>query len=200
MQSLVNKIALWVLGIIVGIVIALLFKWAKQRDTISSYENLIRAEQLKSKIWKDHAERWHIKAEAAEVNSNRALKYLAQYDSQLKGLHDEIAGVNKNLKNLESYSKIASETGIEFKSPGKDTMVGGIPARVYNFNNRWFDVKSVITDSMDCTINSVDTTIQAAYWHRRWLLAKKKYDFEQVSKNPYTKIVYSKNLIVKKRK
>lgn len=202
------------LGIIVALTLAcavLAGKCTNLQDQATSYEGLYRLQTQKSKVWKTESGKWRNKAEAASVSSGTLKDLVNNNNAEFKNLHKRFEGLNKKLNNLSSAVTTSSVTNTTFNARLTDTVYVNIvnrdtvrmPAKKFE----WADTSGfnkfngiIVDDKITGSFESIDSLETVTYWERKWALGKKRYFTEIESKNPNTKVVYNKSVVVKPRR
>lgn len=203
MKGLFVKWGFRALVVLVFLGIAFMLGRKTIADEKESYENIIRNEQFKAKVWKDNAEHWHLKTEAAEVTSRQALKHLSKYDAQFASLQTSFESVNKNLRNLQAAAWTGSTSTYNITTTLRDTVFSdSVRGRVFDVldTSGWCTGTGFVRDdklNLDLvTRDSVDI----AFTRKRRLFRRSLYFAELKSKNPHTRITYSRAVVVNKKR
>jgi hypothetical protein len=190
-----------------GIVWTLYGRLQDERSERVSYENLLRSESAKAKVWKDEYGQWRYRAETAEIRSSEALKTLSRTDARFKSIQEDFELVKKNLKNLESASFTGTRSGYQVSTSSSDTIfvIAGDTSKARYFMYRdtagWFSTEGVMLENgmvpvlkFQCRDSLVTVVTKKRRWFRRPL-----FEQEIKSMNPHTHVGYSKSVIVKRR-
>jgi hypothetical protein len=188
---------LLIAGLMLGRILILEGKVEKGKE----YEGLYKSSAVEAKVWKDKHDQWHSKAQELAV-SNSTLKQMSRQDPDLIRLLLEVKDIKKNLSNLQSFNSVGTHTETRFNVRMKDTTIAtGGKAKFFDYETKWDKYKGmIIGDSAFLQRDGRDSLAIAAYWTRKWFLAKKKYFSEVISANPDTKITYNRSLIVKRKR
>jgi hypothetical protein len=129
---------------------------------------------------------------------------LEQYNVELAKTVKEL-GIK--ISRIEAASEQATSTEVSVITPVKDTtiIVREIPvlAKAFDWRDQWVSISGIINnDSVSCRVTSVDTLdqiihrIPKKFWFIKW--GTKAIRQEIVSKNPHTRMIYTKYLELKK--
>lgn len=198
---------LLLLSVVCGLAWILYDRLQDERSERISYENLLRSETAKSKVWKDEYGQWRHRAETAEIRSSEALKTLSKTDVRFKSIQEDFELVKKNLKNLESASFTGTRSSYQVSTSSSDTIfvMAGDTSKARYFMYRdtagWFSTEGVMLANgmvpvlrFQCRDSLVTVVTKKRRWFRRPL-----FEQEIKSMNPYTRVGYSKSVIVKRR-
>lgn len=130
-----------------------------------------------------------------------------KYNAGLAATVDEL---NLKVKRLQSVTSVATSTEIEFVTtikdslvylPGKDSIV---EMKCLEYKNAYVDFSGCfVEDTFNARIIIPDTLIHIAHRVPKniWFIkfGTKSINLEVLSKNPYTKIAYAKNIQFQKR-
>lgn len=130
--------------------------------------------------WQGKDSTWHSKAESVQVRDPELV-------AELSKLSERVVGLDKNLKNLTSYSKVGTETIIHATVVKKDSVI---------FYNTKYDTLIVTMhgDSADIFEKHIVNLTEVEFWDRSWLFGKKKYFKEFISEDPNTKVFVNKSI------
>ena len=208
-----NRFTIGIIAVLTLLLIVFYGRIASLRDRASNYEALYKQSQKKAKVWQDKAGNWRSRAETADI-SVRTLKDLVKNgDKRFVDLSKSFEGLNKNLKNLQNLTNTNTNSIVNFTTNLRDTTIvvvqgntsDSIPVVVQVFE--WKDSLGYSTFSgqinngeITGAMSITDSLDMVTYWKRPWLLGKKKYFTEIRSKNPATRIIYNKSIVVKPKR
>jgi hypothetical protein len=140
------------------------------------------------------------------IENNKVLKVLAKSDSTIIQLKSEVTGLKKDMRNLSSANVIGSTTTITTQGDLRDSM-----AVLHDTLKVLYQKLDKVTPWMKKHIEIVngkltekekiyDTIMVAAYLEKRWFLGKGHLKVEAFSRNPDSKVVIDKSIIVKRNK
>jgi hypothetical protein len=111
-------------------------------------------------------------------------------------------------KRVESYSEVTVTSGKEITVPAKDSTTKKndsiIPGKYFAYADNWYNVQGwIIQDTMNLKISSTDTIIQVVSRGGRlnpwlWIFSRRQLTQTIQSRNPDSKIVYSRFIKIKK--
>ena len=207
-----NRIVFVIIIILVVILCFLGMKLTSMSSDLEASTLLLNDSKREVKVWQDKEGQWRSRTEAADVSA-KTLDELIENSKQLQDIQKQFSGLKKSLKNLQNLTNLNTRSLISFETTLSDTTIlihqrenndsMSIPARVFqwadsaNFNNF---TGLIIGDHVSGTLSVTDSLDMVTYWERSWFLGKKKYFTEIVSKNPSTKIIYNKSIVVKAKR
>ena len=133
-----------------------------------------------------------------------------EFEKYNADLSETVNKLNLKVKRLQSVTSVATSTEIEFKTvlkdsliylPGKDSL---IEMQCLEYKNAYVDFSGCfVQDTFNASIIIPDTLIHIAHRVPKniWFIkfGTKSINLEILSKNPYTKIAYAKNIQFQKR-
>lgn len=181
------------------------------------FESMYNASVKENKVWKDEAGQWRNKAVLAQASASTLKDLAKEKDPMVTKILEEFASVKRNLKNLQSFTELQSQSISELKGAVRDTsykVIKGrdtvfVTARKITAKNEWnnYDI-TIVGDSADIKREGREEFDMAVYWERLtkkgnktiWPFGKKEWSSEVVSKNPETKISKQNSLLVGKKR
>ena len=208
MTYIYKKVIAWtVLAIItIGTILFFSIKGCSHNNSEKlDYKSLYHQEQSESKTWKDNAQRWHHESAVANVSNAATLATLSENSKEYQKLRQDFTVLKSNLKNLKGYSNTGISTLEVFSAPIHDTITLDTTHKIKTFKyfdpGGWYRATGLISnDSIHLSISSRDSITTVVYWKRKWFLARKNYKQEIISHNPNSEILFSKSLIVEKKR
>lgn len=124
---------------------------------------------------------------------------------EVKAIYPEIMAELKNLKipaaRVENYSETIIHHDKQIITPLRDsTIYDTVPVKVFNYQDEFYKVSGIATaDIQQVYIESTDSLIQVVYRGERykpwlWIFSKRKLQQTILSKNPNSKVIYSKQI------
>ena len=201
----------WISIILVSIILllgAFIIGHRSNVNQVSSYENLLRVEKQKSKVWQDESGRWHSKAETAQLKSTEALCYLAKYDLRFANLSKDFDGVRKDLKNIQYAGFTGTQSDYTIRTSSKDTMIvlnqDTTHGMYFDYLDPegWFLANGFVLKNGNIPFLhfSCRDSLTTVITKKRRLFRKAILNQEIKSSNPYTKITYNQSVFIAKRK
>ena len=175
----------------------------KFKDQAESLGNYHSNQQDSLKTSKNDKNQWE-----AVTNANLMTAATVQRLAEAQGFWiNDVKGVKKNMKNLESAQATQLSVGINTKVPTIETL-GDSTRKTIRFKvERIYDdknfTKAYISTNQDSGTLDLDIAVsvkQAVYWDRKWFLGKKKYYSKVISENPDVKINAHESITVTKKK
>lgn len=128
-------------------------------------------------------------------------EYRERHEQDLK----RIRSLDIRLRRVESVSKTATKSEVEFVAPRCDTVILHDTISLFRWNDAWTHVEGIIRgEEVECKVESVDTLYQVIHRvpHRFWFIryGTKAIRQEIVSSNPHTRIVYAEYIELPKRR
>lgn len=128
-------------------------------------------------------------------------EYRERHEQDLK----RIRSLDIRLRRIESVSKTATKSEVEFVVPRCDTVILHDTLSLFRWNDAWTQVEGAIRgEEVECKIESVDTLHQVIHRvpHKFWFIryGTKAIRQEIISSNPHTKIVYTEYIELPKRR
>ena len=128
-------------------------------------------------------------------------EYRERHEQDLK----RIRSLDIRLRRVESVSKTATKSEVEFVVPRCDTVILHDTLSLFRWNDAWTQVEGAIRgEEVECKIESVDTLHQVIHRvpHKFWFIryGTKAIRQEIISSNPHTKIVYTEYIELPKRR
>lgn len=165
------------------------------RSDIESYEALAKLERDSAKLWRDDAGRSRATAEVAVANLD-AVKHV--YGKDITALADDIKGLKKNLRNLESYTVTNLVTRGEISTGLRDTtIINNVPSKTFGYHDEWINMSAVITDSVKLKYQVRDSLQFVYYYENRGLFKKPALVIDAISHNPNATITGIKSIRIK---
>lgn len=120
---------------------------------------------------------------------------------------DQIEGLKKNLRNLESTFRAESSINYqELKLALKDTTIiidrktEPIAAQTFSWHDQWNSISGII--AQDTIMPQIDIQVPltgAVTWDRTWFLGKKHYEFQITSENDAVTFTGLQSINVRKK-
>ena len=128
-------------------------------------------------------------------------EYRERHEQDLK----RIRSLDIRLRRIESVSKTATKSEVEFVAPRCDTVILHDTLSLFRWNDAWTNVEGIIRgEEVECKVESVDTLHQVIHRvpHKFWFIryGTKAIRQEIVSSNPHTRIVYAEYIELPKRR
>ncbi len=128
---------------------------------------------------------------------------------ELKQLFPEVIKELKNLKvparRVENYSQTVIQHDKEIVTRLRDSVLyDTVKARIFNYQDEYYRVSGVaMADTQKVHIESTDSLIQTVYRGERykpwlWIFSRRKLQQSILSKNPNSKIIYSRQISISK--
>lgn len=128
---------------------------------------------------------------------------------ELRQLYPEIIAEIKNLKvqakHVENYSETVIHHEKEIVTKLRDSLLfDTVPVKVFNYADEFYNVTGIATaDTQRVHIESTDSLIQVVYRGERhkpwlWIFSRRKLQQSILSKNPNSKIIYSRTIKIEK--
>lgn len=149
--------------------------------------------------WKDESGNWRAKARTA-TGTIETLRVTHQ--NRLDSISKEY---EIKISDLKSSTSIGTQTEIDVNIPlqvnmAKDSMPPNTPKKIerpFDIKNKWYHINGVVkVNSIDLSINVLDSISFIAFWERDKLFSKKELKVEAKSYNPYTQINFVENIQV----
>lgn len=179
-------------------------------DNLETFKGLYQAEKKQNVIYKDESNKWHNTSQVLEMEVKNLRQALREGDSTIIKLLAENSQIRKSLRNLNSYSQITTKNTTEFTAPLRDTIIKKDTihhyARTFYWYNKFYEVSGIITkDSISPIITTYDSLSIVGWWERMkkiWFIkyGKKENFIDVKSNNPDTKIVYNRNIFIKRKR
>jgi len=129
--------------------------------------------------------------------------------NELKQLYPEIMAELKNLKvagkRVDNYSETVIHHEKEIVTRLRDSLIyDTVPVRIFNYQDEFYRVNGIaFADTQKVHIESTDSLIQVVYRGERykpwlWIFSRRKLQQSIVSKNPNSRIVYSRQIKIEK--
>lgn len=156
----------------------------------TSLQNIAGEETKKAKFWEDEAGKAHARVKVVETNLETAKQMLP---GELESLRTEISGLKRNLKNLESYTKITTTSSGEITVVPRDTVFlrdsTWIKGKHFTYSDKWIGIRGSIVDSrLNLSYRYRDSLVFATYWRNEGLFRKRVLTLDAVSFNPNSQI------------
>jgi len=120
-------------------------------------------------------------------------------------LVDAINDLKVKIKRVNSVSSTVVESEKHIETIVKDSIINDtVIAKVFNYKDDFYKIKGVsINDIQTVDIQSIDSIIQVVYKGKRkrpylWFFSKRQLEQVISSKNPNSKITYSKYIKITK--
>ena len=181
-------------------VVAILFvgKYLKEQAERQRMENNLAASNKQIEYYRTENGLLAAKTDALQLHYN-----------EVKQLYPEIMAELKNLKipasRVENYSETVIHQDKEIVTKLRDSLLyDTIPVRVFNYQDQFYKVSGLaIADTQKVHIESTDSLIQVVYRGERykpwlWIFSRRKLQQSIVSKNPNSKIIYSRQIKIEK--
>ncbi len=146
--------------------------------------------------------KWRLEESAASV---AALQLeLGEYRTQCARDAERIRELGIRLRRVESVSKLATQSNVEFSTSLRDTILLRDTVSIFRWSDDWVRVDAMIDSGVaKCRIESVDTLRQIVHRvPRKFLFIRygtKAIRQEITSSNPHSKIVYAEYIELPKR-
>jgi hypothetical protein len=112
-----------------------------------------------------------------------------------------LEGIRKDLKNLQSATRIESVVRDSVSVVFRDTIIQNVPAKSFKYFDEYAKISGYATSENLHISYQIETPLRVAiYWKRKWFLGKKEYKAEAVSPNPNFIINQIEAVSVKKGK
>jgi len=141
------------------------------------------------------------------VGKNSVLAFrLSEFKSSFSGLSDEIQDLKLKVNRISSVSNTVIQSEKHITTRIKDSLINDtVIAKIFNYKDSFYNIKGVaIGDIQKVSVQSKDSILQVVYKGKRrkpylWFLSKRQLEQVITSKNPNSKITYSKFIkIIKK--
>jgi hypothetical protein len=153
------------------------------------------------KQYRDEAGKQHTIIQASRAGNDALKLALRSGDSLLLEIKKDVKGLKRNLKNLESATKVRTVVTNVVNTHSTDTVYkGDTAARYYDLNDFPHRYGFAITynDSINVEVMTPADLTVVNYWKRKWFLGAKKWECHVITDNPYVDVVGVKSIVKRK--
>ena len=140
------------------------------------------------------------------VGKNSVLIFrLSEFKSSFSEITEQIEDLKIKVNRIQSVSNTVIRSEKHITTSLKDSTINDtVTAKIFKYNDNFYNIQGIaIGDTQNVSIQSTDSLLQVVYKGKRkkpylWFLSKRQLEQVITSKNPNSKIVYSKFIQITK--
>ena len=136
------------------------------------------------------------------VGKNSVLVFrLSEFKTSFSDLASQIEDLKIKVNRISSVSNTVIRNEKHITTTIKDSIINDtVTAKIFRYNDNFYNIQGIaIGDTQNVSIQSTDSLLQVVYKGKRkkpylWFFSKRQLEQVITSKNPNSKIVYSKHI------
>lgn len=201
-----SRRGLWALIILLILLVAFLLNdRSKHLNKESQWRSLALTENNQAKIWRNKAGLSQAESQAQVVNLQI---YKEAFEKDKAGLLNQVAGLKKNLSNLQSVTNIQLQTSGNLGTTIRDSIIykqdsTTTTLRTSSYNDHWVQLSVIFSeDSANWKYSFYDSLVFVGYQKKdHWYSFRRKLYVNAQAFNPHSSITgFSHQQIAEKRR